>query len=345
MHLLDALNKKTKIKKVKVELPFTKRMLNLIYSFSHRKNEWIENTKKNLFVFKQWSMELEKKIKHDYNSKDDVIFMFEALYSPGLLLNALKPYVIYEDSTPKQSQKNWSGWVPRRALCNEYAMLKNSVYKSADLIFTSNSFCYQSLKKDYRICEEKLSNVYQGFNFTQNRRIPHKNNVILFVGYEFKRKGGELLLDAFTEIKRLKNDIELWIVGTDVDTEMEGVKVYGRIRNRDRLSEIYRRASALVLPSYFDPMPNTVIEAMGFGTPVVVSDKVGTSELIQNGKNGYVIEAGNLSGLVDVLMNILSDKTSAEKVGANGKITVVNKLNWDAIADKIIHKCSELIEK
>ena len=86
------------------------------------------------------------------------------------------------------------------------------------------------------------------------------------------------------------------------------VQWLGNLSQED-LTEIYAAADALVLPSRSDPSGNVINEAMATGLPVIASDRVGT-DLIEQGKQGFIFESGSPSHLNE-MMTRMSSKASA----------------------------------
>jgi glycosyltransferase involved in cell wall biosynthesis len=96
----------------------------------------------------------------------------------------------------------------------------------------------------------------------------------------------------------------------------------GNIDN-DLLGAYYILSNVFVLPSittyYADACPLVVNEAMYFGKPVVTSDAVGTTFMIKDGINGYVVEEQNSEALFKAMYRILSDDALEKKMGEASK--------------------------
>ena len=127
---------------------------------------------------------------------------------------------------------------------------------------------------------------------------PNGERILLYVGRLATVKNLYWLLGQIRQSALLRNIITVFVGD---GPEREGLKskvgalgldarvqFVGR-KDGDELYAIMSAADALVLPSTFEPYGAVVAEAMQWGTPVVVSDKVGAKELISDGKNGAVI--------------------------------------------------------
>ena len=119
----------------------------------------------------------------------------------------------------------------------------------------------------------------------------------LFVGRLIERKGVDIMLDAF---KRL-DEGELWIAGDGpVHETVEAaarrdprIRLLGHVAG-DALSETYRQSDVLLVPSLYEPWGLVVHEGLAHGLPVITTDQVGAAhDLIDHGRNGYVVRAGS----------------------------------------------------
>ncbi|EEG87064.1 hypothetical protein PROPEN_00733 [Proteus penneri ATCC 35198] len=70
---------------------------------------------------------------------------------------------------------------------------------------------------------------------------------------------------------------------------------------------LYQMADGLLLPTLYDPFPNVVLEAMACGLPVITSYTCGGSEFIEQGVNGFVTDALDISAMVNAIETISAD--------------------------------------
>ena len=71
--------------------------------------------------------------------------------------------------------------------------------------------------------------------------------------------------------------------------------------------KLLREADVFFLPSYNEGMPMSVLDAMGYGLPVVSTNVGGISKIVHDGENGYCCEAGNTEIFADRIIHLLSD--------------------------------------
>jgi glycosyltransferase involved in cell wall biosynthesis len=111
---------------------------------------------------------------------------------------------------------------------------------------------------------------------------------LLFVGGDFKRKGGDLLLDVMRS--PLGSSFELDIVTRDDTSQAPNTRVHRFEPNEPGLRDLYSNADLFVLPSRAECFGIATIEAMASGVPVVVSDVGGARDIVDHGKSGWLIK-------------------------------------------------------
>lgn len=142
--------------------------------------------------------------------------------------------------------------------------------------------------------------------------------LILFVGQLIPRKGVVPLLEAFQRVAKVRDDVSLMFVGAgrlrqEILNRRAAYGLQDRIfvenfASQDVLPMYYGLADVFVLPSVYDAFGVVVCEAMASGLPVIATRMVGaTSNIVQNGVNGFVIEPGVVQPLADALLKILQD--------------------------------------
>jgi len=139
---------------------------------------------------------------------------------------------------------------------------------------------------------------------------------ILFVGGDFYRKGGDLLLDwaARTNTK----DWALHLVTRDpVKPPAPNVRVYnGLTPNDPALMALYRQAHVFALPTRGDCYSIASIEAMAAGLPVILSKTGGTGDIIKDGETGFLIDPGDGAALAERLEYLLAHPERQRQMGA-----------------------------
>lgn len=138
---------------------------------------------------------------------------------------------------------------------------------------------------------------------------PHQK-VLLFGAVNsmhLTRKGGHLLVEALSKLDgRVKpEDLVFLVFGAKESPALEQIPFrvinLGFVGEKPELAKFYAASTAFVLPSLEDNLPNTVLESLGCGTPVVAFDIGGVSDMIDHQSNGFLVERPDTAMLADAL--------------------------------------------
>lgn len=255
--------------------------------------------------------------------------LFEARH-PGI------PHFIYTDHTYRANAMYRYQSKPY-PVSREWQQLEADLYHGATKTFTSSRFVNQSLARRYQLPLRQMRCVFSGMNLDLPETLadPASNPpVILFVGVEWERKGGPQLLEAFAGVRREMPSAELWVVGCSPKTNLPGVRIFGRVP-LEQVDGFYRKARLFALPSLREPSASVLMEAAGYGLPIVASDVGGSAERVQDCKTGLLTAPGDIRGLQDDLLEILTDPTKAGEMGRAGRALVESTFTWDRVGEKL----------
>ena len=145
-----------------------------------------------------------------------------------------------------------------------------------------------------------------------------RGRVLLYCGQFIERKGLRTLVDAYAIVKQQYADVALVLVGygplrADLERAVEerglsDVHVLGHV-GVDAMPALYALGDIFVLPSTEETWGLVVNEAMACGLPVIVSDRVGSApDLVREGRNGFVVPAGDADSLAQRALQVLRDE-------------------------------------
>ena len=169
----------------------------------------------------------------------------------------------------------------------------------------------------------------------------NKTTKILSVGRLSREKGLPCLFDAFTMlVSRMSIPPDLVIVG-DGPEKYNLVRKCARLNivnqvtfvgwvNRDTLAQQYREADLFITTSINEAMPNTLLEAMACGLPIIASDIPAHKELIENGTNGILVPVQDAKALAEAIRFLIHDKDLRQRISQEN-LKKVKKYNWDDI--------------
>lgn len=267
--------------------------------------------------------------------------MFDAVAA-----HASIPRFCYLDSNAALSKKGGKqafGYYAKTPYKTLSIKRERDIYQRSAGLFTFSGHLKNSLIQDFGVAGDKVHVVYAGVNLSIHEReaVPYKDPVILFVGRDFERKGGRVLLKAFARVKRRVPRAELIIAGSSPAVDMPGVTVLGFIdknssQGEEQLIALYRQAAVFTMPSLFEPFGIVYAEAMHYGVPCVGVRHGAMPEIISDGVTGLVAEPNNEVDLADALIAILTQREMARSMGEAGIIKANALFRWDVVADKMV---------
>jgi glycosyltransferase involved in cell wall biosynthesis len=195
----------------------------------------------------------------------------------------------------------------------------------------------ESVVSFYGVPEERVSVVGGGFAFDElpERSSRPREPLVLYVGADWRRKGGNRLVEAFRRVRAARPDARLAIAGTDEPPAEPGVEVLGRVADRQALADLYARASVYCLPSRFEPYGLSVLEGMAHELPCVVTDVGALPEIVRDGETGLVVPPGDTAALAAALHRLIDDPAHARRLGTNGRERVEREHTWDAVVERM----------
>lgn len=147
---------------------------------------------------------------------------------------------------------------------------------------------------------------------------------LLFVGGDFARKGGDMLLEVFQQ--RFSGRCELDVVTRDVVPPLPGVRVHRAEPNSAVLGELYARADLFVLPTRAECFGIATLEAMASGLPVIVGDVGGVRDIVGPEETGWLIEPTG-EALTTAIEHALADRMKLRAMGCEGRRVVEERFD------------------
>jgi glycosyltransferase involved in cell wall biosynthesis len=150
--------------------------------------------------------------------------------------------------------------------------------------------------------------------------IPHTARVILFVSdwMTNRRKGLTFLMECLAQL-RPNDDLLLLSMGRGGVPENHGIRhlALGHIQGDRFLSLVYSAADLFVIPSMQDNLPNTVLEALACGTPVIGFDTGGIPDMVRPGVTGLLVPAGSSTALKSAILTLIYDRDARQEMSLN----------------------------
>ena len=269
---------------------------------------------------------------------DGALFNSPALATSVAPLLGRIPTTISLDVTPRQFDREavHFGHDPDRA--GSASRFKHgwnrSLLARCAAVAPWSNWARHSLESDYGLEAEMMAVIPPGIDpmawapqLVERSALPQ----ILFVGGDFRRKGGDLLLDWFRE--RGRGRCELQIVSTDpclAGTDAVDIHVHRDLRpNSAILRGLYWGSDVFVLPSRSEPFGIAAVEALGAGLPVVATVVGGLTDIIDPGVTGHLVAADDGRALAAAIESMLESPAERRAMGRRGMDVVRDR--FDAV--------------
>lgn len=206
----------------------------------------------------------------------------------------------------------------------------------------------QQIKKVYNKCsaiialseewKERLLRIVPGSKITiiENYSILHEdaleqrlkrkcNNTVLFLGELGKRKGCYDIPEVVKDVKKQIPDVKFVLAGAGSEVDEKAIKQLvdengvtdnvvfpGWVRGNEK-DRLLRKADVFFLPSYNEGMPMSVLDAMGYGLPIVSTNAGGIPKIVRNEINGWCCEQGDILAFSTGIIGLLSDSNELQQ--------------------------------
>jgi glycosyltransferase involved in cell wall biosynthesis len=270
----------------------------------------------------------------------DIVLQNGALFAPGA--PPPLPYVLLLDHTRALAMRG-PAW-PRCALGPPvdygagWRRRETAVYQGARAIATFSRNVARSLADDYGIPAARIAVVGAGANvFPDEAPRLDDGRTIVFVGKDFERKGGPVLLEAFVRLRRAHPKARLLVTGPPAGARLalpEGAYHLGPVPT-DELPEILSQASVFCLPTLREPFGIAYLDAMACGLPCVGTRIEAVPEIVQDGETGLLVPPGDAVALGAALGRLLADPLRARRMGARGRARVAERFRWSHAAERL----------
>ncbi len=159
--------------------------------------------------------------------------------------------------------------------------------------------------------------------------------VVAMVARLHRQKGHAFLIEAVKEINK-ENLVVLLIGDGELKDRLEQqiadfglTSKFKFLGSRDDVGELLQISDLFILPSLWEGMPNSVLEAMSHGLPIIATDVDGTPELIKHNESGFLIEPENSEAIARALSYIVSNNEIRENFGKNARKRVEEFFSLD----------------
>ncbi len=287
----------------------------------------------------------------------DVILQIGATFEAPPELDV--PIALFCDSNIDMSRRGATGFSEASALNDdeiaEVHAREARVYRRAAVIFTMSEMVRQSFITDFGVAPEKLVTIGCGPNFDATTLVTNgvthaSEPTILFVGRDPIRKGADIMLSAFRNVRVHIPTARLVMVGPPQTTPVpEGVEVTGFL-DRDTatglaaMNAAYTSAQVFCLPTRFDAFGTSFVEAMAYGLPCVGPQAWAVPEIIEHGQTGLMVPPEDPRALAEALVAILSDDARRLRMGRAARERMLSTFAWPVLIARMLDSLRRVVE-
>lgn len=220
---------------------------------------------------------------------------------------------------------------------------------SAKKVVTISDYNKKYLINKFDIPEDKITVVHSGIDlnfFKQNAKEASKDKTILSVARLDPVKSLDTLIKACNILNKEKIEFKCIIVGEGRSRkELEALITELNLNDKvfllgaktlEEVRDHYKKAVVFVLPSKYETMGVTTMEAMASGLPVISTNIYGIPELVEHSKAGYLINPGDEEKLAEYLKELLSNENKCFEMGKIGRAKIEAEFNLGKEVNKLI---------
>ena len=300
----------------------------------------------------QASLRARREIRNRIMKRKPDAFVFNtqkpALFCPEYLLTT--PSVITLDVTPRQYDEMGAryGHVPdgRGAIAWLKHRWNEWVFQRARNIFPASRWAAESLIVDYGVQPHKIRVIPPGVDVERWRPAARGASEcvrILFVGGDFGRKGGRILLDWFRHAPEARS-CELHIVTRSEAPAGERIHVYRAMgNNSDELVRLAQSCDIFALPTLADCFSLASLEAMAAGLPVVVSATGGIPDIFEDGTCGFMPPPGDAVAFAAAMRRLVCDSSLRLRMGLAARARVEEAFDARTNVRELVDEVQQLL--
>jgi glycosyltransferase involved in cell wall biosynthesis len=240
---------------------------------------------------------------------------------------------------------------------------KVELLKRLQLFYTSRagaiiapSQYFKSIISGWGIPRDKIEVIYNAIDVSKydpgctreeaQKRLGLNGKIILTVARLTPWKGIDEIIEKLPEIRGRIDEANLVVVGDGPELENlqglareleveESVNFVGRVPHEE-VPYYLRGADVFVLYSGYEGLPHVALEAMAAGVPLILSDKGGNREVVEDGVSGLLVPIGNQEKLKEAILRVLEDKELAGEFVERSREKVARTFAWDVMVERTL---------
>jgi glycosyltransferase involved in cell wall biosynthesis len=246
-------------------------------------------------------------------------------------------------------------------------IFEENMLKRSNKIIAVSDFTRRELLQYYKVREDKIRVIHNGVDTRKFHPAADKRKAkeelgfnpediaILSVGRLYARKGLFTLIESMPAVVRRFPRAKFIISGKGQSNEMKKLVAHaqklGVIDNivftgyyPDRkLPRLYQAADVFAFSTFYENLPFAVLEALSTGLPVVTTNVGGIPEMIEDGKNGFLVQPFNAQELSDRILYYLEHPNAASEMAFMARKVIEERFDWRLIVKKVLRVYEEAL--
>jgi len=307
-------------------------------------------------VIKNYAKEIKNRISKD----TDIVFSPSSL--PIAMLKVPQKIVFYTDATFASlvDYYDYLSNLGKYALKQGHTLEKLAL-DNCDLAIYTSDWAAESAIRDYGTNPDKIRVVPRGANIESSRseediralvqKKDRKKCNLLFIGVEWKRKGGDIAVKIAETISSKGIPVQLDIVGVKEDMALPPFATnHGFISKssevgRQKLDALMSNAHFLLLPTRAECSAIVYCEASSWGLPNITTKTGGITTAVKDGLNGMTFDlSASPEEYSEYIIRLFSNFDEYLKLSLSSFHEYETRLNWEVAGKKIIEYCNEIID-
>jgi len=227
---------------------------------------------------------------------------------------------------------------------------------NANKIISVSQFTAKQTNQFFRL-NKPIQIINNGVNttfFTNDDKLSSNDQIILYFGTLIRKKGVFELVDIFNKVFEVNSKAKLILIGRDSGdvttnskstwelmkplfskTSFNNVSYLGKV-SYDVMNEYINRATICVFPSFAEALPVSWLEAMAMKKAIVASNIGWGKEIIEDGKNGFLVDPKNHALYAEKILSLLADSNLRLKIGDEARKKIENCFDINTVVDQNI---------
>jgi glycogen(starch) synthase len=246
-------------------------------------------------------------------------------------------------------------------------IFENGMLERSNKIIAVSEYTKRELLKYYKINENKIRVIHNGVDVDKFKPAKDKAKVkaelgfnpqditILSVGRLYARKGLFTLIESMPPVIRKFKNAKFVISGKGLSNEMSKLIAHAAklgVKDKifftgyfpdEKLPKLYQAADVFAFSTFYENLPFAVLEAMSTGLPVVTTNVGGIPEMIEDGKNGFLVQPFSSQELANRVLYFLEHPAASFEMALLARKTIEERFDWRLIVKKVLKVYDEAL--